>query len=89
VYLEKELPLQDMDRFILFTDGIIECKSEEGQMYGSSSFRKSIARSMEKDGVAFRDSIVDNALQFFGKQPLADDLTLVSVDVFMNKKDKA
>jgi serine phosphatase RsbU (regulator of sigma subunit) len=89
VYLEKELPLQDMDRFILFTDGIIECKSEEGQMYGSSSFRKSIARSMEKDGVAFRDSIVDNALQFFGKQPLADDLTLVSVDVFLNKKDKA
>jgi serine phosphatase RsbU (regulator of sigma subunit) len=88
VYQEKELPLQDLDRFILFTDGIIECKSEEGQMYGSSAFRKSIGRSMEKEAVAFRDSIVEHALQFFGKQPLADDLTLVSVDVFMNKKNK-
>jgi len=89
VYLEKEIPLQDLDRFILFTDGIIECKSEEGQMYGSSSFRKSIAKSIDKEGVPFRDAIVDHALQHFGKQPLADDLTLVSVDIFIDKKDKA
>jgi serine phosphatase RsbU (regulator of sigma subunit) len=82
------MALQDHDRFILFTDGIIECKNEEGQMYGSSSFRKSIGRNIEKDGVGFRDAIIDNALQFFGRQPLADDLTFVSVDVFLNRKEK-
>ncbi len=89
VYQEKEIPLQDLDRFILFTDGIIECKNEAGQMYGSSNFRKSIAKQIDKESVGFRDAIVDTALQHFGKQPLADDLTLVSVDVYIKQKDKA
>lgn len=89
IYQEKEIPLQDLDRFVLFTDGIIECKNEAGQMYGSANFRKSIGKHIDKDSVAFRDSIVQNALDHFGKQPLADDLSLVSVDVFMNKTSTA
>jgi sigma-B regulation protein RsbU (phosphoserine phosphatase) len=88
IYQEKEIALHDLDRFILFTDGIVECRSEGGQMYGSSNFRKSIAKSIDKESVAFRNAIVDHALQHFGKQPLADDLTLVSVDVFIGKKNK-
>jgi serine phosphatase RsbU (regulator of sigma subunit) len=89
IFQEKEITLQDLDRFILFTDGIIECKSEAGVMYGSSNFRKSISKHIDKEGVSFRDAIVDSALQHFGKQPLADDLSLVTVDVFMKKKVQA
>jgi|GEM_PF-2138545 PAS domain S-box-containing protein len=81
-YPEKEIPLKYLDRFFMFTDGIIECKNESGQMFGSGNLRKTMAKNLEKPAPEFRDAIIGTALAHYGQQPLSDDLTMVVIDVF-------
>lgn len=80
-YEEKEFTFEGGDRFILYTDGIVECRDNRKRMYGVGSFRRSITRHDALSGEDFRDALVDDALRFYGDQPLSDDLTLVTVDV--------
>jgi PAS domain S-box-containing protein len=85
-YPEREIPLQNLDRFLMFTDGIIECKNEAGQMFGSPNLRKAMTRFFDRNALMFRDSIIETAITHYGQQPLADDLTMVVIDVFLSGK---
>ncbi len=85
-YPEREIGLQNLDRFFMFTDGIIECKNEAGQMFGAPNLRKAMTKNFDKPAAQFRDAIIDAALTHYGKQPLSDDLTMVVIDVFLNQK---
>jgi serine phosphatase RsbU (regulator of sigma subunit) len=80
-YTEKEFHIEALDRFVMFTDGIIECKNREGQMWGAPTMRKTINRNLLKNAISFRDAVVHDAFEFYGKQPLNDDVTLVTIDI--------
>ncbi|RZA24775.1 MAG: hypothetical protein EOP10_08900 [Proteobacteria bacterium] len=81
LYLDISYRTAPGDRFILYTDGLTECRNMERKMYGSGTFRRSIVRHSEEDTGDFRDKLMEDALSFYGEQPLADDITLVIVDV--------
>jgi serine phosphatase RsbU (regulator of sigma subunit) len=80
-YNEKEFAFEGGDRFVLYTDGLIECRDKNKRMYGIGSLRRSIMRHDALSAEGFRDALVGDALRFYGDQPLSDDLTLVTVDV--------
>ncbi|MCX6128021.1 MAG: SpoIIE family protein phosphatase [Proteobacteria bacterium] len=86
VYQEKETSIEDSDRYVIYTDGLIECKNEQGTMYGTMNFRKSIAKCVDTNCVDFRDKIVQSALSHYGNEALADDLTIAVIDVFLKNK---
>jgi len=81
LFVEQDLPLCKGDRYVLFTDGFTECRNPAQKMYGSGNFRRSVLRNSEKNAIEFRDGLVADALSFFDGQALADDLTLVTLDI--------
>ncbi|MBC7530776.1 MAG: SpoIIE family protein phosphatase [Oligoflexus sp.] len=80
-FAEQDLPLAKGDRYVLFTDGFTECRNPAHKMYGSGNFRRSVLRNAEKSAIDFRDGLVADALGFFDGQALADDLTLLTLDI--------
>ncbi|MBC7660054.1 MAG: SpoIIE family protein phosphatase [Chitinophagaceae bacterium] len=82
IYMETQRAIHKGDRFILYTDGITECRNPEKKMYGMGNFRRSILKHAEKMPLTcFRDALIDDAQAFFQGQPLADDLTLATLDI--------
>lgn len=77
---EAVLPLKAGDKFILFTDGLIECTSPQGKSWGRKTLLEKILLNTEKGAVQFKDDLVKDAKQFLNGQPLADDITLVIVE---------
>lgn len=80
-FVDQEIRAERGDRFILYTDGLTECRNPENKMYGSGAFRRSIIRHQAEDVTDLRDSLVNDALVFFAEQPLADDVTLAVIKV--------
>jgi phosphoserine phosphatase RsbU/P len=78
-YEESALPLRAEDRFVLYTDGVIEASDAGGDLFGLERLKATLAEAAERhpDGVA--DHVL-NAVDRWSSQPLADDLTLVLVD---------
>jgi serine phosphatase RsbU (regulator of sigma subunit) len=62
---------------IWYTDGIVECENVQGEEYGEKRFRASIRRSSHLDAAEMRDSVVNDAMAFFGDMPRKDDITMV------------
>jgi PAS domain S-box-containing protein len=81
VYTEEELPLLKGNRYVMYTDGFTECRNPAQRMYGPGNFRRSVLRNADKSAVEFRDNLVNEALTFYASEPLADDLTLVTIDI--------
>ena len=82
---DKRRSIRAGERLVLFTDGLIECRSPAGQMWG----RKALSATMQAGGnlasvEEVRDSIVGKAFGFFGNVPIADDVTLVVAEVDKN-----
>ena len=70
---------------MLFTDGLIECRSPGGQMWGRKALSSTMQSSNKANSVEeLRDAIVGKAFGFFANVPLADDVTLVVAEVDSN-----
>jgi serine phosphatase RsbU (regulator of sigma subunit) len=80
-FIDVTYKIQAGDRIVLYTDGLTECRNRENRMYGAGAFRRSILRHTHRDTEDFRDHLVGEALTFYGGQPLADDITLVVIDM--------
>ncbi len=79
-YTERSLPLAGGDRLVLFTDGIPECPSPAGELYGDARLQ---ALAAERPGLPpepFAAALVERLSRWSGtaaERGLADDLTLV------------
>jgi serine phosphatase RsbU (regulator of sigma subunit) len=76
-YEAKTTQLSPGDMLIWYTDGIVECENVQGEEYGEKRFRASIRRSSHLDAAEMRDSVVNDAMAFFGDMPRKDDITMV------------
>lgn len=70
------------DRFILYTDGIIETFDSKHQMFGITRFHEAIIEAKEMDSNALMDSLIAK-LDSFGPESgsFNDDITMVVIDV--------
>lgn len=84
-YEEKEETLQDGEKIILYTDGIIEFSNDQGELYGCERFYN-LLEQLKAYPVAEMTRLVTEALKDFGrgKSP-KDDITVLGIE-FKNLK---
>ncbi len=78
-YIEHKTKLLPGEVLALFTDGILECKNEQDQMFGKGRFLRNYFKIAGKTAIEIRDHLIDTAMTFFGQRERDDDLTLVII----------
>ena len=82
-YQNIDLELKSGDRFILYTDGIIEATNAAGERFGWDHFKKFITFHASLPVGQFADDLIQQVTGWSGKnsqESLDDDLTLVIAD---------
>ncbi len=88
-YKVDSIDISEVERVLLFTDGILESKNSEDRDYGQRRFLKSLNANIAEANDVFRDNIVSGAFDFYGDIPIDDDVTIVSVKSEDIKKEEA
>ena len=76
-YFETEVPLDVGDALVLLTDGIVEAKAPDNELFGFSRVMHSIASA--DDASSTRQRLLDNVLAHMSGREQDDDMTLVVV----------
>jgi hypothetical protein len=82
-YQNIDLNLKSGDRFILYTDGIIEATNAAGEFFGWDLFKEFIASHASLSAGQFADELIQRVTGWSGKdsqETLDDDITLVVAD---------
>ena len=82
-YQNIELNLKSGDRFLLYTDGIIEATNNSGDFFGWDHFKDFITSHGSLSVGQFSDALIQRIFSWSGKhseEALDDDLTLVVAD---------
>ncbi len=79
VYSEIIVHYSDGDGFYLYTDGIIEAKNSQGELFGIEQLKKLIAEKHHREIKHLKDYISGSIYQFTGKTVIEDDMTVVEL----------
>ena len=85
-YKTEEIDLQNGDRIIMFTDGIIEERSLSGEMFGEERFFDLIQKNRNLSTQEFIDLLFDTIIDFTAKseserEMFEDDMTFIVADI--------
>ena len=83
VYKNTELKLHQGDRFVLYTDGILEALNPAGKIFGEERFKEFIQANSALAADPFCDNLLDTIAKWSQKGlngSLDDDLTLLIID---------
>lgn len=69
----------DQDRFLLYTDGVIDSSNPQGEMFGTERLEKVFCR-LGGDHKAFLDGLFAEVRNYLNGQPLFDDCTAIVID---------
>lgn len=75
---EQRLQLCEGDRFVLYTDGIIEAMNERNELWGQQNFYRAIRDLAERDSNEFINLLIQRVEKHQGNAPQHDDITLVT-----------
>ena len=81
VYEEKVMEFRPGDKFVLFTDGLIECESPEGKQWGRKALLEQLGRTTDQSPVEIKDGILKAAYSFYKNVPIKDDITIVVLEI--------
>jgi serine phosphatase RsbU (regulator of sigma subunit) len=82
-YQNIDLDLKSGDRYLLYTDGIIEASNPDGDRFGWDLFKEFITSHANLSVGQFADKLIQRVTDWSGKnsqETLDDDLTLVIAD---------
>ena len=82
-YETIRLDFESGDRFILYTDGIVEASNQAGDLFGWEQFKAFISSNGQLSGNDFADKLIKAVSDWSGKgakDNLDDDLTLIVID---------
>lgn len=74
-YEEQRIVMEPGARLVLYSDGVLEAKSPNGDDYGFAGIEQHFA-----DPGASSQSLLSDVRQFSGGAPLEDDATVVTID---------
>ncbi len=80
-YEEHEIVLDEGDRIVLFTDGIIEPTNNEKEMYGESRLKKCLLEYSTQPIELLIDTVLDDVKRFSKKPTLKDDQTIIIIEL--------
>ena len=81
LFTDKEMEIKAGDKFFLFTDGLIECYSPKGEVWGRKHLVNKLAESAAMSSEELKDEILSSAFSFFAGHPLEDDVTVVVAEI--------
>ena len=78
-----ELPIQKGDRIVLYTDGIIEARNSNDEMFGDELFIGYIRKHSKMKPVDFTKLVMNDVKSWIGNTPSNhhDDVTLMVIDI--------
>ena len=74
---EQALPVAPGDALVLFSDGLVESRSPDGEEYGYDRLLALLAEHGGRDADALHGTILADLERFLAGEPYGDDLTLV------------
>ena len=80
-YRNHILPLHPGDKYIFYSDGLVECQSPEGVAWGKKTLGDQLLDLAKLPASEVRDEIKRRAFRFFNNRPLDDDVTIVAAEI--------
>ena len=75
---EAEEVLRPGDRFVLYTDGVVESMNEDHEEFTDARFEEFVMANAEEDSKTFIHKLVAELKKHQGKAPQHDDITIVT-----------
>jgi len=75
---EELIQIQQGDRIIAYTDGVVECMNERDEEFGEEKFLDLISREADKTSAGFLSSLVSELRAHRGRAEQHDDITIVT-----------
>lgn len=75
--VEERVALRPGDVFVLYTDGVVESRSEAGEEYGYDRLLHGLAVNRHEDAGDLHSALIDDLKLFMGDKEYDDDMTLV------------
>ena len=79
-YSDFEMKINDGDKIVFYTDGIVDVKSPEGELFGERRFLKSLSTINQEEVDKTVTSVYEQLNDFRKETPLDDDVTLILVE---------
>jgi len=76
----QEIRFQTGDRILLYTDGIIEAKNENGKNFGLARLEKIFREIANQDSESALDEILKQVTEYAGADGIRDDIALVLIN---------
>ncbi|MDA8175126.1 MAG: fused response regulator/phosphatase [Nitrospiraceae bacterium] len=76
---EEELPLQDKDTLVLYTDGLIEQCNSEGETFGEPRFYGLLQANRNKSVSGLLDTVMEELKKFTSGTEIQDDISLLGL----------
>jgi len=76
---EETIQLEQADSLLLYTDGLTEAFSSEGDLFGEARLIDSLRAASSVSADDLLESVERGLNEFLQNQPLADDLTMLAV----------
>lgn len=80
-YQEKQVRLEEGDRIIFFTDGLIEAKNENGEMFGLLRLKEEILKNRDEKIENMIEKIQNSILSFVKDKSLSDDFAIMIMEI--------
>lgn len=78
-YTEEELTLAPGETLLIFSDGVVEARGEDGTLFDDERLERMAAEFYGASAKSFIDAVVDAVQAHAGNEPQADDITLLAV----------
>jgi GAF domain-containing protein len=77
-YQEYQIQIDPKDSIILYTDGVTECFSPDGDTFGEKRLYQAILKQKKKSICDMLESIETNLVAFRQTEPISDDITIIA-----------
>jgi sigma-B regulation protein RsbU (phosphoserine phosphatase) len=85
VFEEKSVPIAQGDILFLYTDGLMEGKDLEGNMYGKKRVRRTVESALAGGPQSVIETIMADFLKYNEGKALDDDVTLATAQILAGK----
>lgn len=79
-YTQKQFPILEGDRILLFTDGMLEQKNESREEFGMDRMQKIVSEFTQKESERVLAELVIQLFLFQGKEEQEDDQTVIFIE---------
>ncbi|MEP2775966.1 MAG: SpoIIE family protein phosphatase [Luteolibacter sp.] len=80
-YPTHTVPLEDSDRLLLFTDGVLEAENEDGEQFLAERLLKTAGENTSPELEAWLDGILETVLDFSEGHHFDDDVCMLGIAI--------